>query len=227
MKFPKFTVRDMVNSQHELLTKTLHLNRIKAVIGVSMGGMQTFQWVVSYPEFMDKAIPVVGSPRMSSYDLLHWQTEIDIIRNDPGWKDGEYTENPAKLVLGEIAALLLSTPEGYNRQNTTQQVFESLERFKAGPAFDANNHIRQAQAVMTLDVGDVFGGSLERAAATVKARVLAIIAIKDHAVTPATASDFAKMTHAVVLELTSDCGHGASGCESSKVNPTVAAFLED
>jgi homoserine acetyltransferase len=56
MKFPRITMRDMVESPHELLTRVLSIYHIKAVMGVSMGAMQTFQWVSSYPEFMDKAV---------------------------------------------------------------------------------------------------------------------------------------------------------------------------
>ncbi len=225
MKFPLFTVRDMVNSQHQLLTQVLHIQHIAAVMGISMGGMQTFQWMVSYPDFMDKAIPIVGTPRMAPYDILHWQAEIDIIMNDAGWKNGDYSDNPARLTLGEIGALLLSTPAGYNRKNTRQQALDSLEKYRNDPAFDANNHIRTAQAVLKLDVSDVFGGSMERAAAAVKAKVLVISAAQDHAVTPGEPLAFAKLIHADVIELTGDCGHGANGCESDKVNPAISTFL--
>ena len=51
MKFPKITIRDMVNSQYQLVTKVLHLDHVRAVVGLSMGGMQTFEWIVSYPDF--------------------------------------------------------------------------------------------------------------------------------------------------------------------------------
>ncbi len=87
MKFPRITIRDMVETQHELLTRVLHVQHVKAVMGISMGGMQTFQWMAAYPDFMDKAIPIVGSPRLAAYDLVHWQTQLDAIMDNPGWKN--------------------------------------------------------------------------------------------------------------------------------------------
>src|SRR5262245_47948183 len=93
MKFPRFNLRDGVNAQHQLLTTVLKLNRVKAIVGTSMGGMQAFQWLVSFPDFMDLAIPIVGSTRLAPYDLLLWQAQIDTIMNDRNWNNGEYTVN--------------------------------------------------------------------------------------------------------------------------------------
>lgn len=226
MSFPRFTMWDIVESQHALLTRVLHLNHLKAVIGTSMGGMQTFQWMVSYPGFMDQAIPIAGSPRLAPYDLMHWQTQIDAIVNHVAWKNGDYTENPTRVAEVEFGALLLTTPEHYNAHTTRKQVFEQLEeaRRSAG-AVDANNKIRQVQAMMALDVSEAFGGSMQAAAAAVKAKVLVIVSKTDHVVTPGPALEFAKRLGAPVLELENDCGHLAPNCEQRKVAEAVHRFL--
>jgi homoserine O-acetyltransferase len=225
MKFPKITIRDMVNSQHQVLTGTLGLKHLKAVLGISMGGMQTFQWMVSYPTFMDKAVPIVGSPRLAPYDLLHWKAEIDAIATNPAWNHGDYTENPSRVLEFEYGEMLLNTPTQYNRTHTREQVFESLVKAKDAPGTDANNKIRQTEAMMGLDVSDQFGNSMEPAAAAVKAKVFVIVAKYDHVVTPEPAREFAALLHAFILELDSDCGHLAPSCEDGKVSAAVAAFL--
>lgn len=79
---------------------------------------------------------------------------------------------------------------------------------------------------MALDVADQVGGSMEKAAAAVKARVFVIVAKQDHTVTPQPAIDFAGLLHAPLLELDSDCGHLAPSCEQGKVAAAVAEFLK-
>jgi homoserine O-acetyltransferase len=71
-----------------------------------------------------------------------------------------------------------------------------------------------------------FGGSLERAAATVKAKVLVIAARKDAVVTPGAALNFAKLINAKTVVLEGNCGHLATVCESSTVNSEIKKFLE-
>jgi homoserine O-acetyltransferase len=226
MRFPRYTMRDVINTQHLFLTKVLGIHHVKAVAGASMGGMQTFQWMVSYPDFMDRAIPIVGSPQLAPYDLLHWQTQISAIMNDPGWHGGEYTKNPAREFEYEIGALILTTPDDYNQKMTRDKVLSEIAKARQETeGFDANDKIRQVQAMMTLDVTAEFGGSLEKAAAAVKTKPLIIVARLDHTVTPQPALAFAAALHVTPLILESDCGHMAPSCEWERVNAAVAEFL--
>ena len=227
MKFPKIGVRDMVNTEHALLTKALGINHVKAVLGISMGGMQTFQWMVSYPDFMDKAIPIVGSPHVAAYDVVFWRLNIDSIEDSAGWNHGDYTENPAKVVHFEIGELILQTPAEYNRTHTREQALAALKKAETDKAEDANDTIRQSEAMIALDVSDAFGGAMDKAAAAVKAKVFVVVAKQDHTVTPQPARNFAELLHAPVLELESDCGHLATGCEGPKLATAVAEFLRN
>jgi homoserine O-acetyltransferase len=230
MRFPRFSIRDMVHSQHELLTRELKITHLRAVMGISMGGMQTFQWMVSYPEFMDKAIPIMGSPRLTSYDLLLWTAELHAIEADADWKNGGYTSPPAAAMktVGDIHSLNLTTPQ-YRVEHTAPEQFphflETTEQDTI-KGFDANNWIRQLQAMMAQDVSAPFGGSMEKAAAAVRARVLVVVGLQDHMVNPQPALDFARLLVAPTVELNSDCGHLANSCEAEKLVPIVARFLE-
>src|SRR5215472_16781651 len=77
LKFPQFTIRDMVESEHRLATEVFHISRLRAVVGISMGGMQAFEWAAAYPDFMDLVVPMTGSLQSTSYDKLLWTSEID------------------------------------------------------------------------------------------------------------------------------------------------------
>ena len=226
MQFPRITIRDMVETQHDLLTRILGINHLKAVMGISMGGMQTFQWIVAYPDFMDKAIPIVGSPRLAPYDLVLWQNQIDAITHDAAWKGGNYDKNPARAAEAEFGDLFLTTPEHFNQATTREKVMQDLATAAAGnQGFDANNKIRQSQAMMALDVSQPFGGSMPLAAAAVKTKVFVIVSKNDHTVTPGPAIDFAHLLNAKLLVLDDDCGHLASSCDSKTIAPAIADFL--
>ena len=226
MKFPRFTLRDTVESQHVLLTTVLKINHVKAVVGISMGGMQAFQWLVSYPEFMDKAIPIVGSPRLAPYDLLLWQAQIEALMRDRDWKGGNYSANPARALDFAFGELLLTSPPDYNKRKTRDEVLADLEKARHdNKGSDANNKIRQTQAMMELDVSRDFGGSLQRAAKAVKAKVFVVVSKFDHVVTPGPATEFGALIGAKILTLESDCGHLATVCESTRLNEAVADFL--
>lgn len=230
MHFPQFTIRDMVNAEHQLATQTLHLSHLHTVMGISMGGMQTFQWIVSYPNFMDKAIPIVGSPRLTSYDLLLWTAELHALEEDPAWNHGDYQMPPQAGMdtVADIHSLALTTPT-YRVAHTSRAEFPHfLQETEASTlrSFDANNWIRQLQAMLADDVSAPYGGSMEKAAAQVHAKVLVIPSQQDHMVNPIPALNFAHLIHARVFELTSNCGHLATGCELSQMTPVIQAFLQ-
>jgi len=110
---------------------------------------------------------------------------------------------------------------------TRRQVAEILKEARLhGGGSDANDKIRQTEAMMALDVAEPFGGSLEQAASHVKARVLVIVARQDHVVTPGPALEFARYLSAPVITLEGNCGHVATGCESGKVAGALKDFLE-
>lgn len=227
--FPRFTIRDMVRSQHRLLTEELGIDRLHAVLGISMGGMQAFQWLVSYPDFVSKGVPIHGSPRLAAYDRILWKAGIRAIQRDPEWRDGRYTAPPrsAMKTVAAITSLALTTPEHRNRETAPEKVAEFLEESTEGLlAFDANNWIRQAEAMLQHDIFEPFGGSVEEAAGAVRAELLVVVDLQDHMVTPAPALEFARYLVAPTLELNSPCGHLSVGCEKDRVVPLVRRLLE-
>jgi homoserine O-acetyltransferase/O-succinyltransferase len=225
-RFPSITVSDMVDAEYRLASQVLHLKHVHAVMGISMGGMQTFEWMVRYPEFMDVAIPIVGSPRLTSYDLLLWQSEIEAAEDDPLFQGGNYSQAPKLPLVEFIHTMNLSTPAHYVRTVERNDYAEVQEGYytKGILPFDANDWLAQLAAMVAHDVAH--GGKLEDAAKKVKARVLVVASAQDHMVNPQPALDFALLIKAKTLVLESDCGHLAPGCEMGKMAPAVKAFLE-
>jgi homoserine O-acetyltransferase len=230
LKFPEFSIRDMVESEHRLATEVLHLSRLRAVMGLSMGGMQTFEWGVTYPDFMDLLIPVVGSPQSTSYDKLLWTAQIDAMELDPAWNHGN-PSGPMDRSLGlveEIGSMNLTSPSyrvAHTKPDGLNELLAEIRNGAKGNGGVACDRIRQRQAIIALDIPGELGVNLEQAAARVHAKLLVIISPADHLVNPEPAIQFAAAAHAPVVKLDSPCGHLSPGCIS--VGPTVALFLAD
>jgi homoserine O-acetyltransferase len=223
--FPNFTIHDMVESEYRLITTTLRLKHLHAVMGISMGGMQTFEWVVSHPEMMDLAVPIVGTPQQSSYDLLLWNAEEVALEADPAWQGGHYTRNPELPMVAYLHEMNLSTPE-FRVDHTTREQFPDYFHHigtEDHTGFDANDYLRQLEAMIPHDIAH--GGTLYAAAAKVKAKMLIVNARQDHMVNPLPALGFAKLIHAQTFVLESDCGHMSPGCEIGKLSPVIDHFL--
>jgi len=86
---------------------------------------------------------------------------------------------------------------------------------------------RQAQlrAMLAHDVSRRFDGSLEKAASVVRARVVNVVGLADHMVTPEPAIQFAALLGAESIEMTSDCGHLITECELEQFNEIIGSFL--
>jgi homoserine O-acetyltransferase len=231
MKFPVFTIRDMVKSQRQLLEDVLHISHLRAVIGISMGGMQAFQWMISHPDFMDRVIPIVGTPKLTAYDLLLWEAELHAIRTDRDWNNGEYKSPPkaGMRTVADIHALAVATPAYRVRQTSPDQfrTFLATTERNTIERFDTNDWVRQLEAMLSHDVSKPFGGDMKKAAAAVKARVLIIVGLQDHMVNPLPALGFARLLNARTLELDTDCGHLVLECAGKKIDTAVAEFLTE
>ena len=230
MKFPQFSIRDMVESEHRLLTDVLHLSHLHAVIGISMGGMQAFEWLAAYPDFMDAAIPLSGSPQSTSYDKLQWTAQIDALEFDPKWKNGN-GRGPMTAgfsLYAEINSMNITSPE-YRVAQTSPQQFETFlattRKTGLADAAAACNAIRQRQAINSLDIPGEYGVTMDQAAKRTHAKLLVFVSPEDHMVNPAPALNWAHGADAPVVTMESACGHTSFSCIS--VGPIVAQFLAD
>ena len=231
MEFPEFTIRDMVESELRLATDVLHLTHVHAVVGISMGGMQAFEWIVAHPDYMDQAVAIESSPQSTSADMLFWTTQIHAIELDPAWNHGKPTGPP-------ISGLALESEIFWNNATSSAQhlretktkdfpaLLATLAKESAHDAGAAADHIRQRQAIMNLDVPAEFGGTIEQAVARVRAKLLVMVVPEDLVVNPTPAIAFATKLGAPVILLDSPCGHlTALGCIA--FGAPIVQFLAD
>ena len=241
MAFPKFAIRDMVESQYRLLKEKLGIDHVVAVVGPSMGGMQTLQWGVSHPDFMDALVAMVPLTRTPGWTVAVLEASRKAIMEDPAWKDGNYDAPPEKGVRlwRDILNLLAArTPDMYSAQfkngMDTLPWMEAQET-AAMKAFDANDWIYQTWAYERHDVGTTpgFDGDTAKALASIKAKTLILTGTKDLLNPEIEPSEMGKNIPGVTMKTISPgtvTGHASAGgfmpADVDFLNREVGAFLD-
>ena len=107
-KFPHYTYDDMVLAQYKVITEKLGVNHLRLVTGTSMGGMHTWVWGETYPDFMDALMPLASAPvEIAGRNRVMRRMVMDAIRNDPAWENGDYKTQPIQGLTAAQNILLL------------------------------------------------------------------------------------------------------------------------
>jgi homoserine O-acetyltransferase len=145
-RFPQYDYDDMVAAQRELLEKGLSVNHLRLILGTSMGCMHAWVWGETYPDFMDALMPLACLPvQIAGRNRLWREMVIDGIRQDPEWKNGDYTIEPrAALQIGADFLLIAGSAP--------------LPMQKSLPSRDAADHYLEdsvKRITATLDANDL------------------------------------------------------------------------
>ena len=107
--FPSYEYDDMVAAQHELLEKGLGVNHLRLILGTSMGCMHSWVWGEAYPNFMDALMPLACLPvQIAGRNRMWREMVMEGIRQDPDWKNGEYTAEPRAAIQVTVDFLLIA-----------------------------------------------------------------------------------------------------------------------
>jgi homoserine O-acetyltransferase/O-succinyltransferase len=145
--FPSYDYDDMVAAQHQLLEKGLGVNHLRLILGTSMGCMHSWVWGETYPDFMDALMPLACLPvQIAGRNRIWRKMVIDGIRQDPDWKNGDYTAEPRAAIQVAIDFLLIagSAPLLMQASDPTRDAADKyLEQYTArvSATLDANDFL--------------------------------------------------------------------------------------
>src|SRR5438094_6473407 len=150
-KFPRYGYRDMVDAQYRLLTDGLGVNHARLVMGTSMGGMQTWVWGETHPDFMDALMPLASLPvEIAGRNRMLRKMILDAIRTDPEWQNGEYSSPPRGVTTALYILMIMgSAPLEWQKEAPTRVAADSfVEAYVRGrlPQTDANDMLYQFDA---------------------------------------------------------------------------------
>src|SRR5438874_4358642 len=251
LSFPLVTVRDMVRAQ-AMLVEALGIKQLLAVLGGSMGGMQTLQWAASYPDKVYCAMPLATAARHSAQNIAFHEVGRQAIMADPNWHGGDYASNgvhPSKgLAVARMAAHITYLSETalqrkFGRQLTDRNALsfgfdadfqiESYLRHQGMTfvdRFDANSYLYITRAMDYFDLAADYGGVLAEAFRGTKTRFCIVSFTSDWLFPPVENKRIAHALNAAganvsFVEIESDRGHDAFLLDEPELFGTIRGFL--
>lgn len=184
-KFPGYTIADMVEAQYRLVTEKYGVKKLAGVIGASMGGYQTLQWITQYPDMMNWAVPIAASMKSDGRNLGIFGIMSYNIRTDPAYMNGEYKAQPKEAMRRAfMGTYLWYFSEAYYAAQfkTEAQALKGLEDAGLGSdKMDANDIVWRNNAMASYDVSARLPA--------VKAKVLVVGVVEDELFPPKLAID--------------------------------------
>ena len=254
LSFPVITVEDMVRAQRAMLD-VLGIDRLLAVTGGSLGGMQALEWSVAYPEAVRGCILTASTARLDSRGIAWNAIARNAIMADPDWQGGYYYgtgRSPtagigiARMVghITYLSAESMAEKFGRRLQNRDDYSYsleepdfavESYLRHQAtsfAARFDANSYLYISRALTYFDLARTHGGnSLERALAGARARYLLLSFTSDWLYPPRDSQELQRALQAVDKDveyhnLEASYGHDSFLLEDASQTPIIATFLD-
>ncbi|MBX6389920.1 MAG: homoserine O-acetyltransferase, partial [Frankia sp.] len=251
--FPVITVADMVRTERAFLDE-LGIERLAAVAGGSLGGMQALEWAVRYPDQVDSIVVIASTHALAPQGVAWNAIAREAIRRDPGWQGGHYygtgREPSAGMglarMVGHVTYLSASALEAkFGRRlqfsddirftiNEPEFEVENYLRHQANSfvrRFDANTYLYTSRALTYFDLARQHGGgSLNRALAGVSARTLLIAFSSDWLYPPSGSQEIAdalrQLGKPVELHvIDAPYGHDCFLLEEARQTPIIRRFL--
>ncbi len=239
MRFPRFTIRDMVHAQYRLMTETLGIPRLHAVVGASMGGMQALQWAVSHPDFAANVVAMTPMAKTHPWAALAVAAARACLKADPTWSEQGFHGVPDRgwrAYTALMTALLSRTPAAVaDLAPDTVAARHWLDRLteqNLANGFDAHDYLYQSWAYEAHDVGETpgAGGDVASALTRVRATTL-ILAPPVDLFNPAESARIAarQIPGARFVEIPSQQGHQAATAtradDAAFLNRVIREFL--
>lgn len=251
MDFPVITIQDMVAAQVELL-KALGINKLLAVTGGSIGGMQAIEWVIRYPDWVENALIFGALPKTSPQSIGFNAVGRQAIMIDPEWKGGKYYPSPGPVAGLSVARMvgmityqsyegmwirfgrkLATRPTTYSPLGEKFDVEGYLEYqgYKLTQRFDANSYLYLTRAMDLYDASEGFDSELE-AYDRIRANILLVGISTDWLYPPHEVKAFANQLrdlgkNAVYEELDSIHGHDAFLKEWEQMTRIITLYMEN